>query len=343
MRHFTDKGGECALEKYMPMKILLLSMSFLCVALVAAAGENGVSVHGALKVVGTKLVNTHGVPVQLRGMSSHGLHWYPEYTNITALLDLKKLGANVFRAAMYADSNKGGYNDGEANMGLNKRLLRLAVENTIAADMYAIIDWHILEDKNPMNTVDSAEAFFEEMSSLYAGHEGIIYEICNEPNGETTWADIALYAERIIPVIRKNDPGAVILVGTPHYSSRILDVLEAPLAYDNLMYSFHYYTGFTDYIPMEALDKAKEAGLPIFVSEWGMNEKENTETDIEKAENFIKYMQKNQLSWVNWSLCNKEEGFSAIKHEVLKINGWSGEDLTVSGQIIFRALGGADN
>lgn len=320
----------------MTIRLILLCAICLLTAIFTMAGENGVSTHGALRVAGTRLVNARGEPVQLRGMSSHGLQWYPEYINAGALRDLKQRGANLFRLAMYADSNNGGYNDAPLDKLRNQKLLRLGVENALAADMYVIVDWHLLEDQNPLKTVESAEEFFADISRLYAQHPAVIYEICNEPNGDTAWSDIAAYADRIIPIIRNNAPNAVIIVGTPHYSSRILDVLPAPLSHENVMYAFHYYTGFSDLPPGGLLDEAAQAGLPIFVSEWGLSGGEPA--DAEKAIAFIDYMRRNAVSWANWSLCNKDEEFSAIRHDVDKLSGWTMDDLTVSGRIIFSAL-----
>ena len=48
------------------------------------AVENGLPVvdrYGQLQVIGTNLCNQDGQPVQLRGMSSHGLHWYGKFAN----------------------------------------------------------------------------------------------------------------------------------------------------------------------------------------------------------------------------------------------------------------------
>ena len=39
---------------------------------------DGIKVHGQLLVKGTQLTDASGNPVQLRGMSSHGILWYPE-------------------------------------------------------------------------------------------------------------------------------------------------------------------------------------------------------------------------------------------------------------------------
>ncbi len=320
----------------MAFKTLVRWIVLIMVSMSAIAGENGVSVHGALRVEGTQLLNQRGRPLQLRGMSSHGLQWYPEYINSGAILTTKWRGANVFRLAMYADSEHGGYNDGEQHRVKNRQILRLGLENVLAADMYAIVDWHILKDENPLRTIEQAAAFFEEISRLYANNPAVIYEICNEPNGATTWADIATYAARIIPVIRNNAPDAVILVGTPEFSTRVDQAAAAPLPYDNIMYVFHFYTEWIEGIPRDMLDTVRAAGLPVFVSEWGMTS--GGSTDADEARAFIAYMKERRISWTNWSLCNKDEGFSAIRPEVSRLSGWTDADLTESGRIVFAAL-----
>ncbi|MCD8351983.1 MAG: glycoside hydrolase family 5 protein [Planctomycetaceae bacterium] len=322
---------------------MIVVAAFAGWAAFAVAGEapTPVSRHGKLRVEGTQLVDMAGRPVQLRGMSTHGITWYPEYANVRAILDTRSRGANLFRVAMYADSVHGGYNESEYGKRNSAALLRLAVENSLEAGMYTIIDWHILEDKNPLLTVDSAVDFFDTMSSIYKDEPGIIYEICNEPNGDTTWDQVVEYAMQVIPAIRKNAPDAVILVGTPSYSFDVLSVRGKPLPFDNIMYSFHMYTGFTDYQFVSILDTMRAEGYPIFVSEWGVSTDANTgKLDIEEGRAFIDYMRQHQLSWVNWSLCNKEEDFSAIRPDSNKLSGWTDEDLTESGQLIFPALAG---
>ena len=301
---------------------------------------DGVRHHGALRVEATQLVNNAGEVVQLRGMSSHGLQWYPEYTNYRALVTTKEYGANLFRAAMYADSNLNGYSQDEESATYNKMMLYNTIENALAADMYVIADWHLLEDENPLALIDKAIPFFDELSQFYADEPGVIYEICNEPNGSTTWEDVEAYANMVIPVIRKNAPDAIIIVGTPEYSGALHGTMASPLPYHNIMYSYHYYSGFVGNSFYETLEMAKAYGLPVFISEWGIcSDPATGKMDYENAEAFIKYIKKNQLSWVNWSLSNKAEDYSAIKPEVTKISGWTYEDLTEGGKLIFAALG----
>ena len=39
------------------------------------------SVCGQLQVKGTKLCDRYGNPIQLRGLSTHGIAWFPDYIN----------------------------------------------------------------------------------------------------------------------------------------------------------------------------------------------------------------------------------------------------------------------
>ena len=302
-------------------------------------GANGVKDNGRLRVEGTKILNQRGEVLQLRGLSSHGIHWYPHFTNIRALWDIKSRGANLFRVAMYADSNYGGYNDNRRSLELNKNLLRLAVENSLEADLYTIIDWHLLEDENPLLKVDQAIAFFDEVSMLYSNEPGIIYEICNEPNGSTTWQDIYQYAERVIPEIRKNAPNAIIIVGTPNYSTEVLRVLDSPLPYDNLVYAYHMYTGYSNYQFRDLLDAVQEAGVAVFVSEWGISKGEGRDYfDVDEGADFLEYMHHHHIGWAYWALCNAERDYVVFKNESTKLYGWTDDDLTIPGKVVFSAL-----
>lgn len=299
--------------------------------------DDGIKTHGKLTVKGTDLIDKNGDQTQLRGMSSHGILWYPEYINYTSIRETKKYGANMFRIAMYADDDNGGY---VQQPELSWKLMQSAIENTLAADMYAIVDWHVLNEHNPLKDVEKAKEFFSKVSSQYANQDGIIYEICNEPNGDTTWQDIVKYANQIIPVIRHNDKDAVILVGTPDYSYSITGINKNDLKYDNLMYSYHFYAGQYDDAYKNIIQDCHKAGIPIFVSEWGINTDIGGEDARSQAKEFASYLNKKGISFAAWSLCNKAEVFSAIKPECQRYSNWKESDLTDNGQILFSALNG---
>ena len=295
----------------------------------------GVSENGKLSVKDGKLVNEDGKIMRLKGMSSHGLMWYPEYTNYRSLKTIRDYGANVFRIAMYTEQNKGYiYNSEES-----KKILLNTIENVLGADMYAIVDWHTLKDNNPNVNIEKAKEFFDEVSRRYKDEPGVIYEIFNEPSGDTSWQDIKDYANTIIPIIRKNSPNSIILVGTPNYCVDLKSPINDPLEYDNIMYTYHLYTGSCEGGYKYLIEEAIKNNIAIFVSEWGLSpEKGTNNIDFNKATEFLDYLKKNNISWVNWSLSNKDEPYSAIDPNVEKLSGWNLNDLTESGKFIFDSL-----
>ncbi|MDO4978200.1 MAG: cellulase family glycosylhydrolase [Eubacteriales bacterium] len=67
-----------------------------------------------LHVSGTQLVDSNNQPVQLRGISTHGIGWYPAYVNQELFHEFRKdWGMNVIRLAMYTDEPEGYCTDGD--------------------------------------------------------------------------------------------------------------------------------------------------------------------------------------------------------------------------------------
>ena len=289
-----------------------------------------------LQVSGGVLVDAKERPVTLRGMSTHGLGWYPRYLNAGAMKTLKQYGANVIRLAMYTETSSG-YLEEPRNLDF----VYIGIENAIAENLYVIVDWHILSDGNPLTHMEEAIAFFSEISERYGQTPNILYEICNEPNGDTTWEDIAAYAAMVIPAIRKNAPEAVVLVGTPNYSSRLRDAMASPLPFSNLLYSCHKYIDVSpeaEHSQEYWLQKAVETGFPVFVTEWGINGSEGENMDLANARQFVKFLNENQISWCGWALSNAEEIHGTISPDSDKLSGWGWEDLTPGGRLMFSSF-----
>ena len=289
-----------------------------------------------LQVSGGVLVDAKERPVALRGMSTHGLGWYPRYLNGGAMKTLKQYGANVIRLAMYTETSSG-YLEEPRNLDF----VYIGIENAIAENLYVIVDWHILSDGNPLTHMEEAIAFFSEISERYGQTPNILYEICNEPNGDTTWEDITAYAAMVIPAIRKNAPEAVVLVGTPNYSSRLRDAMASPLPFSNLLYSCHKYIDVSPEAEDSQeywLQKAVETGFPVFVTEWGINGSEGENMDLANARQFVKFLNENQISWCGWALSNAEEIHGTISPDSDKLSGWGWEDLTPGGRLMFSSF-----
>ena len=326
-------------------KVLLVLLSLVLLPS-ALAEESTLAVPsrcGALRVINGRLSDAAGNPVQLRGISTHGIAWYPDYINADSFRQFREeWNANVMRLAMYT-AESGGYCTGGDPAAL-KALVTRGVECAIAADMYVIIDWHILSDNNPLNHLDEARAFFAEMSRMFGGRNNVLYEICNEPNGGTPWSDVKRYAEEIIPVIQANDPDAVILVGTPNWCQTIEDAAADPIALDgNIMYTMHFYAATHKEQLRDSMTRAALGGLPIFVSEYGVCDASgNGNLDLEEANRWVQTMDGLGISYINWNLSNKNESSAMLRSDCAKVSGFTADDLSDSGRWLYATLTGEE-
>lgn len=294
----------------------------------------GRETYGALSVKDGKLVGQNGEPAVLRGISTHGLSWYPQYVNEASFRSLKEeYGINVIRLAMYTAEYNGYCTGDDANKQTLKNLITEGINHATNLGMYVIVDWHILSDSNPLQNKDQAKSFFAEISSQYQNYDNIIYEICNEPNGGTTWQDIKSYAGEVIPIIRSNDKDAIILVGTPNWSQFLNEAADDPISGDNIMYTLHFYAATHKDDLRNTLKSALDRKLPVFVSEFGICEASGSgNLDKDSANTWIDLLEKNQISYVLWNLSNKDEACALLKPDCQKTSDFTKDDLSEQGK-----------
>ncbi len=274
-------------------------------------------------------------------MSTHGIAWFPEYVNKTLFRELsEEWGANVVRLAMYTDEY-GGYCSGGDKAKLRK-LVKDGVSYATEADLYVLIDWHVLNDKDPNVHISDAKDFFREMSEEYAGHDNVIYEICNEPNGGTSWQSIKKYALEIIPIIKKNDPDAVIIVGTPNWSQYVDQAAKDPIeGYTNIMYALHFYAATHKDDLRKKMTDAVNNGLPVFVTEYGICDASgNGALDIASANKWVEAMDSKGISYICWNLSNKNESSALIKSSCSLKHSLKLDDLSEEGRWLIDILNG---
>lgn len=295
---------------------------------------------GRLHVKGTKLVDKKGHEVQLRGVSTHGLSWYPQYVNDKCFAQLHdKWGANVVRLAMYTEEYNG-YCSGDAkNRSDLKKLIKKGVRLAKKHKMYVIVDWHILSDGNPNSHKKEAKAFFREMSREFKGYNNVIYEICNEPNNGTSWKEIKSYARSVISTIRKNDKKAVIVVGTPTWSQDVDQAAADPIKGDNIMYALHFYAATHKTDLRNKMTAAINKGLPVFVTEYGICDASgNGVIDKKEADRWVQTMDEYGVSYIAWNLSNKQESSSIIKSSCPKVSGFKKSELSDEGRWLYHLL-----
>ncbi|MBQ7469618.1 MAG: glycoside hydrolase family 5 protein [Pseudobutyrivibrio sp.] len=296
--------------------------------------------YGALSVTDGKLVDSHGKEVQLTGISTHGINWFPEFATPETIASLRdNFGINVIRLAMYTSDYNGYCVGGSDNQKDLIDKVCSAVDAATENEMYVIIDWHTLNDENPNTYKSEAIQFFGEMVRKYKDNDNVIYEICNEPNGDTTWSDIKSYAKEVIPVIRNVDSDAVILVGTPEWSSDLESVQDDPLNFKNIMYTYHFYAASHKDDARKELEDALEAGLPVFISEYGLVSADgNGSVNTKEAEKWYDLIDEYKLSSCIWNLSNKDEGSALISADCQSTLDWKYEDLSEEGKYFFDKL-----
>lgn len=290
--------------------------------------------HGELRVQGTNIVDKNNNPYILKGVSTHGIAWFPEYVNKESFQTIRDLfGANTIRLALYSSDNEG------YNTTLHTKVDE-GVKYATELGMYVIIDWHILQNGNPNTDKERAKAFFIEMSNKYKNNDNVIYEICNEPNGDVQWQrDIKPYATELINTIRGYDDDAIIIVGTPTWSQDVDIVAQDPITgYGNITYALHYYAAtHTDNL-RQKLQTAIDKGLPVIVSEFGICDASgNGNVNEAEANKWLDMLNKNNIGYVCWNLSNKNEASSIIKSSCTKTSGWTEEDLSQEGKWLVKA------
>lgn len=298
----------------------------------AAAGRTPVQRHGALHVSGTDLKDCHGQKVQLKGVSTHGIAWFPQYVNKAAFQTLRdRYGINLIRLAMYSNPS-----DGYGSSAVKK--VQEGVKYATQLGMYVIIDWHILNDGNPNQHKKQAKKFFAKMAKKYRNQKNVLYEICNEPNGNVTWQkDIKPYAKRMIKTIRKYSKKSVIIVGTPTWSQDVDIAAQSPLKGRNIMYTLHFYAATHKEWIQEKLKTAHQKGLPVIVTEFSICDASgNGGLDKASGNKWMRLLNKYNISYAAWSLCNKNESSALIASSCSKTSGWNKKDLSPAGRWYFK-------
>ena len=316
------------------MKRLLLVLSVIVAGFtlsnVNAQTTAPVKKWGQLQVIGTQLCDQQGNPVVLRGISLGWHNLWPRFYNKKAVKTLHQdWHANVVRAAMGIMIEDNYLENPEYAM----QCMTPVIESAIKNDVYVIIDWH----SHKLLTAEATK-FFGEMAKKYGKHPHVIYELYNEPV-EDSWDDLKAYAQTVIKEIRKHDPDNIILMGCPHWDQDVHIVAESPITgVTNVMYTLHYYAAtHKDYLRDRMREAAKR--IPIFVSESGVCEASGDgEINEEETQKWIDLMEELKISWVFWSVSDKNESCSMLLPRATPGGPWSDDVIKRSGRIVKGLL-----
>ena len=318
-----------------------------------AYADTPVGRHGKLSVqkvdgyTAPIMVDQNGVPTQLRGASTHGMHWFPQYVNQNAFQTLRDdWGINMVRLVCYPrDGGSVGYlTGGDSTKQQLDTLIQNGVDYATKLGMYALVDWHV-HAYNPNEYLKEAKIFFTKYATMYKDHDNVLYEICNEPTG-TNWysgngKDLYTYCSEVIKTIRAIDPDAIIICGTNTWSQDVDQVAAKPmkaLGYENIMYTFHFYSASHKENLMKKVRLATKDGTPIFVTEFGICSADgNGSYDPESADRWIALLDELNISFACWSYSNCNEKSAYFKSSCSNAGGdWTADDLTTTGKWLIN-------
>ena len=318
-----------------------------------AYADTPVGRHGKLSVqkvdgyTAPIMVDQNGVPTQLRGASTHGMHWFPQYVNQNAFQTLRDdWGINMVRLVCYPrDGGSVGYlTGGDSTKQQLDTLIQNGVDYATKLGMYALVDWHV-HAYNPNEYLKEAKTFFTKYATMYKDHDNVLYEICNEPTG-TNWysgngKDLYTYCSEVIKTIRAIDPDAIIICGTNTWSQDVDQVAAKPmkaLGYENIMYTCHFYSATHGENLMKKVRLATKDGTPIFVTEFGICSADgNGSYDPESADRWIALLDELNISFACWSYSNCNEKSAYFKSSCSNAGGdWTADDLTTTGKWLIN-------
>lgn len=282
--------------------------------------------YGQLSVIGTKLTDDRGNNVTLRGVSYGWHNWHKRFYNEESVKWLKNdWHCSVVRTAMGVEPFGGYITNPDSSQALVESVIKGAIESGI----YVIVDWH----SHGIHTAE-AKQFFGTMANKYANCPNIIWELYNEPITQP-WHELKDYYTAVIDTIRTHDKKNVILIGCPHWNQDIDLVADSlKLDYGNIMYTMHFYAGTHHKELRDKCDTALSRGIPIFISECGSCEANgNGHIDVDEWNNWIDWCETNNISWVQWSISEKNETCSMLYPTASSTGNWLDTDLSESGKL----------
>lgn len=314
-----------------------------------------------LHVEGTRLVDSEGSTVALKGISFGWHNLWPRFYNEQAVASLHDTwGCRLFRASIGADDLGESLNGSSHHPGYMSdpegalKCLYAVIDGAIATGSYVLVDWH-----SHLIHLDEATEFFKAVATKYAGVPNVIYELFNEPISrmneehrgygdlgdqqamEAYWMDLKAYAESLIKTITDADHGhPLILMGCPAWDQRIDLPAAHPIeGYDNIMYTLHFYAATHKQSLIDAGQAALDAGLPVFISECASCEASGDGViDEESWNNWVKWADANSINMVMWSVSDKHETCSMFTPEASSEGPWSDDVIKPWGKTVRDIL-----
>ena len=296
-----------------------------------APKNSPVALNGKLRVIGTQLSNEKGNPLVLRGASLGWHNLWPRFYNEGAIAWLASdWKCNVIRASMGVGLDDSYLENPEYAL----KCMTNVIDGAIKQGIYVLIDFH----SHKLHTAE-AKTFFTGMVKKYKDTPNVMYEIWNEPD-YYSWRVVKQYSEELITTIRSIDKDNLILVGSSHWDQDIDSVAGNPiLNQKNIMYTMHFYAGTHKKWLRDRTDAAIAKGIPVIISECaGMNASGDGAIDEAEWKTYLNWMDADKLSWIVWSVSDKNETCSMLLPRASSTGNWDEGVLKSWGKICRSAI-----
>ena len=185
-------------------------------------------------------------------------------------------------------------------------ILRKAVDYAKRKGMYAIIDYHQIDDTSGQSGID-AKTFWTQVAPLFKDDTNVIFEAFNEPidigpsSPAERWKAYKPVAQGWVDAIRAGAPDNLIIVGSPSWCQTLAPAATDPIVGTNLVYSAHIYPG--NWNSFKSQFDAAVAAHPIAVTEWGYSatgDKNLIATSPTWGSELRTYLDSTGASWTAW-------------------------------------------
>jgi len=183
--------------------------------------------------------------------------WYPRIIR----LPIYPVDETAFASVLTFDpSNDDYYNT----------VLRPVVDYCKTQDVYAIIDWHYINNTYYSTHQATTSEFWQYMAPRFANDSHVIFELFNEPTNGGNWTTVKSDMQTWVNIVRKYAPYNLILVGGPTYDQVLAPQATNPIDGNNIVYVWHMYPGYGT-SGWNDVNTLQAAGYPVFMSEWGFD------------------------------------------------------------------------
>ncbi|HEY2158349.1 MAG TPA: cellulase family glycosylhydrolase [Isosphaeraceae bacterium] len=290
-----------------------------------------------LKVVGTRVVDSRGDRVRLRGVNAASLEWTSDgegHILDTVQTAIEAWHVNHVRLPLAQDRWFGKAPEQKDDGTAYRALVAKVVDLCAGRGCYVVLDlhwsdageWgkqiaqHVMPDRN-------SEAFWRDVAGAYRDHPAVIFDLYNEPHdvswdvwlkgGKVTEKDRkagkemsyeAVGMQRLLDVVREAGAKNVVIAGGLNWSYDLGGILDGRQLSDPLgngvIYANHAYPFKGDTVEkwIAKIEKAT-ARLPVIVSEFGSDPRGGAGLSGEAwVRRVLGALEGHEWAWTAWDL-----------------------------------------